>query len=163
LPATSIVCLPGTHSKWVDLAGGRIVRFRTYMTGELRAALLSAGALATAVPQIASRDAFLAGFEAAQSGAAPTRALFQARARRLLGTLDPAHTASFVSGVLIGAEIAAEAGRPAPIVLVARGALAEEYGVALAEAGMRHTLADPEVLAAKGLLRIARRAKLLAN
>ena len=37
------VCLPGTHSKWVDLVDGRIAAFRTYMTGEIRASLLARG------------------------------------------------------------------------------------------------------------------------
>lgn len=154
---TAIVCLPGTHSKWVELTGGRIERFRTYMTGELRALLLALGALATPVSQIASPDAFLAGLAAAQDGA-PTRALFQARARRLLGKLDPAHTASFVSGILIGAEVAQEAKPGAPVLLAARGELAQAYGIALAHAGLAVTQLDPEPLAAEGLLRISRAA-----
>ena len=149
-----LVCLPGTHSKWADLTGGRIAGFRTYMTGELRALLLGQGALATTVTQIDSHDAFLAGIAAAREGAAPTRALFQARARRLLGRLLPEHTASFVSGVLIGAEIAAEAGAAA-VLLAARGDLAIAYGAALREARIAVTAVDPEPLAASGLLRIA--------
>jgi 2-dehydro-3-deoxygalactonokinase len=162
LPGSATICLPGTHSKWIDLVDGRIFRFRTYMTGELRALLLAAGSLATPTPQISSRDAFLAAFDMMQAGGSPTRALFQARARRLLGTLDPAHTASFVSGILTGAEIAAESGRGGSLILAAHGALAEDYSAALAKAGMRHTLADPEALAARGLLRIATCAKLFA-
>ena len=150
----SLVCLPGTHSKWADLADGRITGFRTYMTGELRALLLVQGALATTVTQIDSHEVFLAGIAAAREDAAPTRTLFQARARRLLGTLAPEHTASFVSGVLIGAETAAEAGAGA-VLLAARGDLADAYGAALREARLDVTLVDPEPLAASGLLRIA--------
>ena len=30
-----VVCMPGTHSKWVRLAGRRVERFATAMTGEL--------------------------------------------------------------------------------------------------------------------------------
>ena len=149
-----LVCLPGTHSKWSDLADGRITSFRTYMTGELRALLLGQGALATAVTQIDSHAALLAGIAAAREDAAPTRTLFQARARRLLGRLAPEHTASFVSGVLIGAEIAAEAGAGA-VLLAARGDLADAYGAALREARIDVSLVDPEPLAASGLLRIA--------
>ena len=150
----ALVCLPGTHSKWTHLSGGRIAGFRTYMTGELRGLLLGQGALSTAVTQIDSHDAFLAGIAAAREDAAPTRSLFQARARRLLGTLGPEHTASFVSGVLIGAEIACEAGAGA-VLLAARGDLADAYGAALREARIDVTLVDPEPLAASGLLRIA--------
>ena len=31
--------LPGTHSKWAEVSGGRIVSFRTFMTGEVFGAL----------------------------------------------------------------------------------------------------------------------------
>lgn len=159
------LCLPGTHSKWVDLIDGHVTAFRTHMTGELRAALLAAGALATPVPQSESAPALAAGLATSQHNAALTQSLFQARARRLLGTLATEHTASFVSGVLIGAEIASEAetGREGPIVLAARGALAEAYGAALSQAGLAFTIVDPEPLAARGLLRIARRAGLSPN
>ena len=150
----TLVCLPGTHSKWAELSGGRIAVFRTYMTGELRALALGQGALATGVAQIDCHDTFLGGIAAALEETAPTRTLFQARARRLLGTLAPEHTASFVSGVLIGAEIAAEAGAAA-VLLAARGDLADAYGSALREARIDVTLVDPEPLAASGLLCIA--------
>src|SRR5439155_22401473 len=32
---SGVVCLPGTHSKWVQLTGRRVERFATAMTGEL--------------------------------------------------------------------------------------------------------------------------------
>src|SRR5262249_17262918 len=38
--------LPGTHSKWVRVEGGKLSSFRTYMTGELYNALTSSGTLA---------------------------------------------------------------------------------------------------------------------
>jgi 2-dehydro-3-deoxygalactonokinase len=155
------VCLPGTHTKWADLSEGRIVSFRTYMSGEVRAALLAGGALATPVEQTASPQAFTAGLRASQTDRGLTRNLFQARARRLLGTLSHEHTAAFVGGVLLGEEIASErqAGHLAgPIVMAARGPLADAYGAALVQAGCAFTTAEPEMLAAQGLLRIARRA-----
>ncbi len=150
------ICLPGTHSKWVDVADGRIAAFRTYMTGELRALTLAQGALATGVAQVASGEAFAHGLRAAQNGV--TNALFQARARRLLGGLAPEHTASFVGGVLIGEEVAREAATSEPVLLAASGPMAEDYAAALAAAGIAHTQVDPEPLAAKGLLRLAQAA-----
>lgn len=156
------VSLPGTHSKWAEIENGRIVNFRTYMTGELRALVLAQGALASGVPQIASDDAFAQGLAAAQAGA--THALFQARARRLLGVLQPEHTASFVSGVLIGVELFAETGgivtRETPLILAARGAVATEYCRALDAAHAAYDVIDPELLSALGLLRIAQAAGL---
>ncbi len=154
-PATA--CLPGTHSKWADIADGRIVGFRTYMTGELRAALLERGALATGVDQQPSPDAFAQGMRAIAEGV--TRALFQARARRLLGTLAPEHTAAFVDGVLIAEEVARE--HASEIVLVARGAVAQAYEAALR--GRAFSTIDPEPLAARGLFELARHAGILAT
>jgi 2-dehydro-3-deoxygalactonokinase len=150
----AVVCLPGTHSKWATLESGRLTRFRTYMTGEIRAAMLASGAFATGVEQAASPGAFAQGLHAAGP---VTAALFQARARRLLGKLAPEHTASFVDGVLIGAEIA---DAPAhAVTLVAAGPIAGQYKSALA--GRIGAVVDPEPLAARGLLRIARRAGLV--
>ena len=34
-----LICLPGTHSKWVEVKNGRIERFGTFMTGEVYAML----------------------------------------------------------------------------------------------------------------------------
>jgi len=166
-PASPVaVCLPGTHAKWADLNDGRIVSFRTYMSGEVRAVLLAGGALATPAVQVASPQAFAAGLRASQTDRGLTRNLFQARARRLLGTLAAEHTAAFVGGVLIGEEIASElqAGHLAgSLVMAAGGALAEAYGAALVQAGCTFTTAEPEMLAAHGLLRIARRAARIAS
>ena len=38
---SGLVCIPGTHSKWVRIEAGRIVEFSTYMTGELYALIRS--------------------------------------------------------------------------------------------------------------------------
>ena len=32
---TGLVCIPGTHSKWIRIERGHVVEFSTYMTGEL--------------------------------------------------------------------------------------------------------------------------------
>ena len=159
----AVVCLPGTHSKWVRVRDARIDCFRTYMTGELRALLLQQGALATGVTQARSRDACLRGLRA--GGAGLTGKLFQARARRLLGGLAAEHTSSFVSGVLIGDELAAERRRTesgVPVYLVARGEIAEDYRLAFDEAAVAHVVVDPEPLSALRLLRIAQQAGLVA-
>ena len=149
------ICLPGTHSKWVDIEDARIARFRTYMTGELRATLLSRGALATDVSQRRSSESFIAGLDASRNGVALTSSLFQARARRLLGRLREEHVASFVSGLLIGDEIAKEL-KSQPLYVVARNGIADDYHAALG--GIPHRRMDPEPLAALGLHVLARRA-----
>jgi len=32
---TGFLCLPGTHSKWIKINQGKLIKFKTYMTGEL--------------------------------------------------------------------------------------------------------------------------------
>jgi 2-dehydro-3-deoxygalactonokinase len=39
LPKAAWICLPGTHSKWVEVRDGRIHSFTTHMTGEAFATL----------------------------------------------------------------------------------------------------------------------------
>jgi 2-dehydro-3-deoxygalactonokinase len=156
------VCLPGTHTKWVDLEGGRVTGFRTYMTGELRELLLTHSLIAPGVDQGSSPEAFRRGLGA--GGIGLTRSLFWARSGRLLGQLPSEHVASFVSGALIGAELAQEAmagSEVPPLFLAASGVLAVEYSTAFADAALSHTVVDPEQLSARGLADIARRAGLM--
>ena len=40
LPPRASLLLPGTHSKWARVETGCVVDFRTFMTGEIYAALL---------------------------------------------------------------------------------------------------------------------------
>jgi 2-dehydro-3-deoxygalactonokinase len=103
--------LPGTHSKWVRVRAGRVVELRTYMTGELFALVGERGTLASVMhgnrrPVAPDDPAFLAGVGAMCAPSPPTlsHALFGARARVVTQSLAPQAAASYVSGLLIGAE-----------------------------------------------------------
>jgi len=111
LPGFSgVAILPGTHSKWIEVAGSRIERFSTVMTGELFEVLSTHSVLRlslggdTAGPE---RDAgFDAGLDAGL--AHPEKLggmLFKVRAGALLSGRSPAWGSGFLSGLLIGAEI----------------------------------------------------------
>ncbi len=111
--------LPGTHSKWVAVRGSRIERFRTFMTGELYALLCTHSLLGRTMQPSAgfARDAFERGLRAAQAGHATglLATIFGSRARLLAGDLAPDEQADYLSGVLIGHELAglaAEDGGP---------------------------------------------------
>jgi hypothetical protein len=66
--------------------------------------------------------------------------------------------------VLIGQEVASQdLAAGAPLFLLARGAIAEDYGLALTSAGITFALVDPEPLTALGLLGIATHAGLLPS
>jgi 2-dehydro-3-deoxygalactonokinase len=89
------------------LDAGRVVQLRTYMTGELFNLLGSHGTLAsaasTATP-VWSDTAFAEGVQGSGSGAL-SHLLFGARARVVSGDMPAASTQSYLSGLLIGAEL----------------------------------------------------------
>ncbi|QTD94608.1 2-dehydro-3-deoxygalactonokinase [Burkholderia anthina] len=108
--ATRWIGLPGTHSKWVAVRGSRIERFRTFMTGELYALLCTHSLLGrTMRPAPAFVEAaFERGVRTAQAGHATglLATIFGSRARLLAGELAPHEQADYLSGVLIGHELA---------------------------------------------------------
>lgn len=149
------VVAPGTHSKWARLEQGRITDFRTHMTGEMFAALSSSSSFAGGVAgtdDAAFEAGVLAGLEDGPLG----ETLFSARVGMLAGRVSPGGLQDYLSGVLIGAEIAGEArdGLTGRIAVLGAPALAERYRVALAIAGLEDVVvADAEAATAAGLWR----------
>jgi 2-dehydro-3-deoxygalactonokinase len=105
--------IPGTHSKRIIVEGGRITGFRSFMTGELFAALLDHTILGRlAAGRAHDDDGFAQGVATARSaheaGAGPgdlMNLVFSARTRVLAGGLREGAVASYLSGLLIGAEL----------------------------------------------------------
>ncbi len=150
-----IICLPGTHTKWVQVSAGEIVSFRTYLTGEMFALLSEQSVLRHSVNEDGwENDAFLAAVSHAMGRPAGVASdLFALRAESLLDSLDPAVARSRLSGLLIGMELAAA--RPYWLgqniaVLGARG-IANAYCGALQAQGVPVTLADAERMTLEGL------------
>lgn len=99
--------LPGTHSKHAHLSHGEITHFSTFMTGELFSLLSQHSLLGRALPEQTEDDgAFLAGVEAAHHGAPFSHLIFSARTRRLNGEIPPQQVHSYLSGLLMGHELA---------------------------------------------------------
>jgi len=154
-----LVCLPGTHSKWAVVEGGRVVRFATSLTGELRALLLGRGLIAAVADSDVDHDdldAFDAGLRVVGIQGGVLHHLFAARSRVLQGVMPATATASWLSGLLVGHEVAAmtDAFGERPVTVVGAGALTKRY---LRAIGARGTAVDGEVAARRGLLAIARR------
>jgi 2-dehydro-3-deoxygalactonokinase len=151
---TRLVCHPGTHAKWALIEDGRIVRFQTAMTGELFA-VLRAHSVLKGPGAVDDPAAFDEGLAAAGDGQALASRLFSARAR-VVGEGRPAEgTASYLSGLLIGADVAAMPGLlnagDLPVALLGDPALCGWYARALAARGVAHTLDDGEAAAVAGL------------
>ncbi len=158
-----IVVLPGTHSKWVAVEEGRIMRFRTWMTGEVFAVLKGHSILGRLMREAPPDPAgFERGVSAGLEGQGLLGRLFSARTLPLTGRLADTAVADYLSGLLIGTEIAEAmaAERPTGVVVVGSDALARRYGQALDIAGLAHRLGRSQA-AARGQWRIARAAGLV--
>ena len=110
LPATGshLAVLPGTHSKWVWIDNGAIVRFSSWMTGEVYAAFCQHTILGRLMQADAPHNAATFARGVRYGFEAPVELLhriFSARTLGLFGTLDAAALPSYLSGMLIGAEI----------------------------------------------------------
>ena len=160
-----IFVMPGTHSKWVQVAGGQIVDFSTYLTGEIFAALKGHTILGKLMEgNDFSDDAFKMGVAAGLDERANIlHKLFHVRALPLMGKIARHATEDYMSGLLIGTEIA-DATRSAQdvssVTLVGRSDLSDRYEIALRLTGLDCQRA-PDDIVAKGHFLIARAAGLL--
>ncbi len=155
VPADALLCQPGTHCKWVELAGGRIARFTTAMTGELFALVRAHGVLAPQLgAAVAAGDAFVQGVrEGARRDL--TASLFGIRASSVLGLRADADAASFASGVVIGSDVAVRLENGARDVhLVADGDLATLYATAIETLGGRAIVTASEDAFVAGITHI---------
>jgi 2-dehydro-3-deoxygalactonokinase len=140
--------LPGTHSKWVRLENGAITQFNTFMTGEFYALLALHSILAKSLPDTASNSvvldeaAFLQGIDRAQKSSVSGQSLlgnaFSTRVKSLFNELQPAQAASYLSGLVIGDELAAmrlQAG--SQVIVIGSPALCERYNLAFTHLGVQ--------------------------
>jgi len=138
------VILPGTHSKWVFLRGGRIERFATYMTGELFAMLGREGSLAGIMAGEVDPASFEIGLGLALEGAPLSNALFSVRARVVSASLDKEAARGVVSGLLVGTEFAVASHAGGPVVLLGSTALTPRYQQAASYFGRAVQTIDPD-------------------
>ncbi|HEY5722034.1 MAG TPA: 2-dehydro-3-deoxygalactonokinase [Allosphingosinicella sp.] len=154
------VCHPGTHNKWVRLEGGRILSFRTVMTGEIFNLLREHSILAELLTRPARPgDAFVAGVMRGFAEQDLTAELFSVRARVLLGKGDRQGASSYTSGLLIGADLAIglRFAGPGEIVVMGRPELTELYAAALAIARREARVVDGEEAFVAGAIHLAER------
>ncbi len=158
--------LPGTHSKWVTVVAGAIQSFATSMTGEVFAALRRHTILARLMPEAAPHDpdAFARGVALGGADGPPgalLQRIFSARTLGLFDMLPASGLESYLSGLLIGAELAATAGdATAPLIVIGSDALTARYCTAAAHLG-RAATAAPSDCAARGAFALYRAAQRL--
>lgn len=150
-----VICLPGTHSKWAKISAGEVVSFQTFMTGELFALISSQSVLRHGmVSETWDEASFAQGLSDALSRPERFAAqLFALRAEGLLKALPPASARSRLSGLLIGAELAAS--KPywlgQDILLVGAKTLSAAYASALTVQGATPRILDDTACTLAGL------------
>lgn len=168
-----LIGLPGTHSKWVRVRGRRIVHFDTFMTGEVYAALCRHTILGRTMAldddnDAMDEDAFLRGAVVAKTPEGrngPLSTIFSSRTLGLTGELSARAQADYLSGLLIGHEIAALLAGATDVLqqriaLIGDAALCARYRQVLALYGLK----EVEIAAAateRGLWKLALHAGLI--
>lgn len=155
-----LLCHPGTHAKWARLIDNRIDGFVTAMTGELFAILRQHSALRV-TDAVENETAFDQGLEAAGDGGALASRLFTARSRVVGGSMNSAWAESYLSGLLIGAEVAATPAllgvdSPGPVAIIGEPALCQRYARAMAHRGIQAHVHDGEAAVLAGLAALYR-------
>ena len=150
-----LICHPGTHTKWMAIEDGRLTDFVTAMTGELFAVLGAHSVLRSNVPPD-DLDAFDLGVAAAGDGGGLAARLFTARARVVGQGAAADSTSSYLSGLLIGADVAATPGLLGAadfdsLVLLGDAHLCSLYDRALKARGQSAETFDGEAAAVAGL------------
>jgi 2-dehydro-3-deoxygalactonokinase len=161
----SCCVLPGTHSKWAWLGtDDRVDAFQTWMTGELYGLLTQHGILGRLMRFGGPFDApaFDDGVRLGlQHHAELLHTLFAARTAGLMGQRRADALPDFLSGLLIGAEVAGarRGGAVAQVTLLGDGALCDRYARAMQIAGVAVQRGAAEATT-RGQWRVARAAGL---
>lgn len=150
-----VICLPGTHSKWVHISAEEVVSFASFMTGELFSVLSQKSILAQSVLEGAwDEGAFLEAVDTTLSRPESLAALLLTlRADDIVLGADKSVAYARLSGWILGAEIAAT--KPywlgQDLVLIGASNLCRAYASALAAQGILATVEEAGPLTRTGL------------
>ena len=115
-----VYIFPGTHSKHIKVENNSIVNFHTFMTGELFDVLTSHSTLQASLKKGKKFDkqyhsAFIRGIKVSHEQNF-LNGLFKTRTNQLKNILDPYENFYYLSGLIIGMELAAAKGYKAMVV-----------------------------------------------
>ncbi|MFQ3244323.1 MAG: 2-dehydro-3-deoxygalactonokinase [Arenicella sp.] len=151
-----LFALPGTHNKWTLVENGAITNFLTAFTGELFS-LLSNHSILIAKPNVISfnQTAFIDGVDAINSlgDAQLLHALFATRSKQVLGEMASADASSYLSGLIIGADVMGASklfGKVDGVTIIGEPSLTQNYALALEYFGVSSERCDPSKIAISG-------------
>ena len=127
---------PGTHSKHITVAAGKAVHFDTFMTGELFQLLATHSMLSGSIAvnedldDALHKSAFASGVAKAKE-LPLLHSLFTTRTNQLLKDMAATANYHYLSGLLIGAELAGINGEQQRITIAAAPGLLKRYQLAL--------------------------------
>ncbi|MEP2240255.1 MAG: 2-dehydro-3-deoxygalactonokinase [Maribacter sp.] len=131
-----VLLLPGTHSKHIYFNNNEIVRFKTFMTGELFELLSKNSILSNSVKKehwsTNSKKEFLRGLKSGFKKELIAQ-LFAIRANDILNGTSKNDAFYFLSGLLIGEELSNIKNENQPIILNTVSPLLKLYEIALIE------------------------------
>ena len=156
-----LICMPGTHPKWVLVEDGRIVRFLTAMTGELFA-VLSRHSVLKSETAVEDWSAFLDGARRGHAPGALASKLFSVRSRVVGGSMAQSAVRDYMSGVLIGDETALlpgmlGCGETVSVDLLGEAELCRFYAAALSERGVKSETHNGDEAVIAGLAALYRK------
>jgi 2-dehydro-3-deoxygalactonokinase len=162
-----VVCSAGTHPKWIEMRGGAVERFATYMTGEMYALLLEHSMIGRPATEPEDPAGFNMGLDAAERNSGKSdgqrvgllHLLFGARAAVVSGRMDPALLRPYLSGLLTGDELngaLSQLGNPASVTILANQPRARLYEQALGRKGIEAITRPPKTALIAGLGRLLR-------
>jgi 2-dehydro-3-deoxygalactonokinase len=153
-----LICLPGTHSKWIQMRDSAIASFNTWMTGEVFAALRNGtilGRLMTSEGAV-DNDTFLRGVNRSAETGGILHHLFGVRTLGLLHHLEEQNAASYLSGLLIGHEVRAAMPAGTHVHLAGATQVRSLYALAIEACGGFCAIEEGDV-AVRGLTAIGRK------
>ncbi len=153
-----VFCLPGTHAKWAVVSDGAVTQFQTALSGELYELLRRHSVLVRDGGEVdAQNPAFTLGLDFARSNrkADLLHLLFSARSRVVTGEMAKGDAASYLSGLILGKDIATAQSLldlTGSVQLICTPALAALYGKALNAYDIESAVIDGDRAALAGLV-----------
>ena len=156
----SLVCLPGTHTKWAHIMNNQIASFTTSPTGEFYAVLKEHSILVGDDETDFDASSFQQGVDVALTyGGSLLHTVFSTRSRSLVAPNEEFDAASYLSGLLIGTDVQTALNQSdtfaSPIQLIGEPALCEKFAVAIHCNGRECRVFDGAQSAYNGFMAIA--------
>ncbi len=154
---SALVCLPGTHSKWVVVTDGAITGFHSAMTGELLDVIGRNSILLNPkrAPGAQPGPVFLEGVSTMKNSRLGLETLlFTVRSRQVTGTLGMDAADDYLAGLCIGADVRSALilhAKARSVALIGSPKLTALYASALAAFGLPSRQIDGDNAALAGL------------